>query len=181
MKPPLWTALVALAFAGFALAQTAGTPAAPSADPVRPVVMAMPESNPFACGADSAPAIVTREVPSGIEATIPEFISVRLDPAGKIQDVLLVHDPIPSLEPQQRESFKKWEFLPPKKAGLEVAGWSTVRLDLKFEFSRPQITRAEFQPVLPTTPVPAALSGRWDEGWIESAPPLRDLRGAEAV
>ena len=179
MKPVLWTILFASAFPGLAIAQPASP--APAADPVRPIALPMPEANPFACGADSAAAIVTRDLPSGIEATIPEFVSFRLDTSGKIQDVLLVHDPVPSLQPQELESFKKWEFLPPKKAGLEVAGWSTVRLDLKLEFSRPQITRADFQPVLADTPVPPPLSGRWDEGWIDGAPPLLDLKGAAAV
>lgn len=181
MKTALQTALLVSAFSGFVLAQTPEPAPAPPADPVRPIVMSLPEKNPFACEADSGATILTREFPSGIEATIPEFVSVRIDRTGKIEEVLLVHDPIPSLEAQQRESFKKWEFLPPKKTGLDVAGWSTVRLDLKFEFSRPQITRAEFVPVAPTTPVPAVLPGRWDERWIDAAPPLTDLRGAEAV
>jgi hypothetical protein len=162
-------------------AAPASAPAAPAADPVRPVVLPFPDKNPFACDGDTAPAIVTRDLPSGIETTIPAFVSVRLDRLGKIEEVLLVHDPIPSLEAQQRESFKKWEFMPPKKTSLEVAGWSTVRLDLKFEFSRPQVARADFVPVTASTPVPPAHASRWDEGWIETAPPLSDLHGAEAV
>ena len=183
MKNLLRTALLLTAFPGLVLAQAPNPePAAASpADPVRPIVMALPDRNPFACDADTGPAVVTRDFPSGVEATIPEFVSFRLDRTGKIQDVVLVHDPIPSLEPQQRESFKKWEFLPPKKASLEVAGWSTVRLDLKFEYSRPQITRAEFLPVAAATAIPPVVPSRWDEGWIETAPPLTDLRGAEAV
>ncbi len=156
-------------------------PAAAPVDPVRPVVLPLPEKNPYACEADSPATIATRELPGGIETTIPEFVSIRLDHTGKIEEVLLVHDPIPSLEPQQRESFKKWEFLPPKKTSLEVRGWSTVRLDLKFEFSRPQITRADFAPVAASMPVPPAIPGRWDEGWIDTAPPISDLRGAEPV
>ena len=62
-----------------------------------------------------------------------------------------------------------------------MRGWSTVRLDLKFEFSRPQITRADFAPVAASMPIPPAIPGRWDEGWIDTAPPLSDLRGAEPV
>lgn len=181
MKTALWTALLVTAFPGFILAQAPEPAPVPAGDPVRPIMMAIPEKNPFVCEADSGATIATRELPSGIEAAIPEFVSVRIDRAGKIQEVLLVHDPIPSLEAQQRESFKKWEFLPPKKTGLEVPAWSTVRLDLKFEFSRPQVSRADFLPVTASTPVPAALSGRWDEGWIDTAPPLSDLHGAEAV
>ena len=180
MRIALRTALFLAAFPGLLPAQTPEPPATP-ADPVRPVVMALPERNPFTCDADTGAAIATRELPSGVEATIPEFVSFRLDHTGKIEDVLLVHDPIPSLAAQQRESFKKWEFLPPKKASVELAGWSTVRLDLKFEYSRPQITRADFLPVTATTPVPDVLPVRWDEGWIETAPPLTDLHGAEAV
>jgi hypothetical protein len=179
MKNALRKALFLTAIPGLALAQ-APEPA-PAADPVRPVILSLPEKNPFACDAETGATIVTRELPSGIEATIPAFISVRIDRTGKIEEVLLVHDPIPSLDPQQRESFKKWEFVSPKKTGLEVAGWSTVRLDLKFEFSRPQISHADFLPVTPATGVPAAISGRWDEGWLDTAPPLTDLHGAEAV
>lgn len=180
MKNALRTALILTAFPGLLLAQTPEPPAA-SGDPVRPVVMAMPDRNPFACDADTGAAIVTRELPSGVEAAIAEFVSIRLDRTGKIEDVLLVHDPLPSLEVQQRESFKKWEFLPPKKTSVEVSGWTTVRLDLKVEYARPQVTRADFLPVAATTPVPAVLPTRWDEGWIETAPPVADLHGAEKV
>ncbi|MGH9443298.1 MAG: hypothetical protein ACRD16_13605 [Thermoanaerobaculia bacterium] len=181
MKNLVRMALILAAFPAVLSAQTPEAAPAVSADPVRPVTMALPERNPFTCDADAGAALVTRDLPSGVEMTIPEFVSFRIDHTGKIEDTLLVHDPIPSLDPQQMESFKKWEFLPPKKASLAVSGWSTVRLDLKFEYARPQITRAEFVPVTASTPVPAAHPSRWDETWIETAPPLTDLRGAEAV
>ena len=103
MKIPFRVLPFLAAWPGLLLAQA--PPAAAPVDPVRPVVLPLPEKNPYACEADAPATIATKEVPGGIETTIPEFVSIRLDHTGKIEEVLLVHDPIPSLEPQQRESF----------------------------------------------------------------------------
>jgi len=150
-------------------------PAAP------PAVLPLPEANPFACKSDTPPAIVTRDFPSGVTATISEFVAMRVNASGVIEETLLVHDPIPSLEAQERQAFQKWEFLPPKKAGAAVAGWATIELDLKFDYSRPQITRASLMPISSQDPIPAPIAARWDEGWLTTAPPLSDLKGAEAA
>ncbi len=150
--------------------------------PEAPVpLLKLPAANPLACGADTPPGLVTRDFPSGIQVTIPEFVAVRVNVSGAIEEILFVHDPIPSLEAQERQSFQKWEFLPPKKGGVPVAGWATIELALKMEYSRPQITRATIVPVTPQDPVPAAHAERWDESWLTSAPPLADLKGAESA
>ena len=145
-----------------------------------PPLLAIPEANPLACGADASPSLVTRDFPSGVEATIPAYAAIRVNATGAIEEVLFVHDPIPSLEAQERQSFQKWEFLPPKKGGVPVAGWATIELDLKMDYSRPQITRANVVPVGPQDPVPAAHPERWDQSWLTTAPPLSDLKGAES-
>jgi hypothetical protein len=160
-----------------ALCLAEGPPAAPAGQPLLP----MPEANPVACDADTAAAIVTRDFSSGIAVTIPEYVAIRVAANGAIEEVLLVHDPIPSLEAQQRASFQKWEFLPPKKGGAAVAGWATVELDLKFEYSKPQITRAALTPVTAQDPLPVPVVERWDQTWITAAPPLTDLKGAESA
>jgi hypothetical protein len=144
-------------------------------------LLSMPEANPLACAADTPPGIVTRDFPSGVQVTIPAFVAVRVNASGAIEEVLLVHDPIPSLEPQERQSFQKWEFLPPKKGGAAVAGWATIELALKVEYSRPQIARASVVPVGAQDPVPPARADRWDESWLTTAPALADLKGAESA
>jgi hypothetical protein len=144
-----------------------------------PPLLALPEANPLACTADAPPALVTHDFPSGTYAMIPAYVAVRVNATGAIEEVLLVHDPIPSLEPQERQSFQKWEFLPPKKGGAPVAGWATIELDLKVEYSRPQITRATIVPVGAQDPVPVARSERWDQSWLTTAPAMADLKGAE--
>ncbi|HET9794612.1 MAG TPA: hypothetical protein VFS34_09135 [Thermoanaerobaculia bacterium] len=144
-------------------------------------LLAMPDTNPLACGADAPPGLVTRDFPSGVEVMIPAFVAVRVNASGAIEEVLLVHDPIPSLEAQERQSFQKWEFLPPKKGGTPVAGWATLELNLKVEYSRPQIARATVVPVGPQDAVPAARGERWDESWLTTAPALADLKGAESA
>lgn len=160
-----------------ALCAAEGPPAAPVGQPLLP----LPEANPIACDADTAAAIVTRDFPSGIAVTIPEYVAIRVAATGAIEEVLFVHDPIPSLEAQERASFQKWEFLPPKKGGAAVAGWATVELDLKVEYSKPQITRAAMVPVTSQDPVPAPIVERWDQSWVTAAPPLADLKGAESA
>lgn len=146
-----------------------------------PALLSLPDANPLACKADTPPALATREFPSGITATIPAFVAIRLSQAGAIEEMQFVHDPIPSLEAQERQSFQKWDFTPPKKGGAPVAGWATIELDLKFEYSRPQIARAALVPVSAQEALPAPIAGRWDEGWLVTAPAPSDLKGAESA
>ena len=146
-----------------------------------PPLLALPDTNPLACPADSPPAFVTRDFPSGVETTIPAFTAIRVNSAGAIEEVLLVHDPIPSLEAQERQSFQKWEFMPPKKGGVPVAGWATIELDLHMSYSRPQIAKATVVPVGAQDPVPATDARRWDQSWVTTAPALTDLKGAESA
>ena len=160
-----------------ALCAAEGPPAAPAGQPLLP----LPEANPMACENDTAAAIVTRDFPSGVALTIPEYVAIRVAATGAIEEVLFVHDPIPSLEAQERASFQKWEFMPPKKGGAVVAGWATVELDLKFDYSKPQITRAALVPVTAQDPVPVPIAERWDQSWVTNAPPLADLKGAESA
>src|SRR5512140_1835400 len=87
-----------------ALCAAEGPPAAPAGQPLLP----MPDANPIACEADTPASIVTRDFTSGIAVTIPEYVAIRVAATGAIEEVLLVHDPIPSLEVQQRASFQKW-------------------------------------------------------------------------
>ena len=166
----------------FAAAQAPPPPAAvppAAAAPAGQPLLALPEANPLACDADAPAAILTREVPSGVIATIPEFVAARVNATGAIEEVLFVHDPIPSLEAQERGSFQKWEFMPPRKGGAPVAAWATVELDLKFEYSKPQITKAALVPVTAQDPLPTPIPSQWDETWLTTAPALADLKGAE--
>ena len=55
---------------------------------------------------------------------------------------------------------------------MAVAGWATIELDLKVEYSRPQIARATVVPVGPQDPLPPALSEKWDQSWLTTAPAL---------
>jgi|PersoiStandDraft_1058852.scaffolds.fasta_scaffold11909_2 hypothetical protein len=144
-----------------------------------PTVFPVPSSNAFSCAADSPPTPVTHELRSGLEASIDEFFSVRLDAAGKVQEVLLSHDAIPSLSADVRESLARWEFTAPKKSGAPVAAWATVRADLKIEYSKPQVSRFDFRAVAPGDPLPPPLETVWDESWLGKAPPLADRKGAE--
>ncbi|HWC66203.1 MAG TPA: hypothetical protein VG777_08975, partial [Thermoanaerobaculia bacterium] len=148
----------------------ADAPPAPASVPL----LALPEANPLACDADTPPGLVTRDFPSGVEVSIPEFVALRINAKGGIEEVRFVHDPIPSLEAQERQSFQKWDFLPPKKGGTPVAGWATIELDLKVGYSRPQIQKATVVPVGPQDPLPVGIPEKWDESWLTTAPPLAD-------
>ena len=157
-------------------------PPARAVDPVKPIVLPLPEKNPFACTAATPPNLSTRDFASGVAVTISAFATVRVNAAGKIEEVLLVHDPIPSLEPQQRESFKKWEFVPARKANAAVpSAWASLRLDLKVEYSKPQVNRLTFVAISESDPIPPPTPSRWDESWSEGAPILADLQGAEGA
>jgi len=166
--------LLATAFSAISTAQT---PTPPDAPPLLP----LSEANPLACKADAPAALATREFPSGITATIPAFVALRINATGGIEEMEFVHDPIPSLEAQERQSFQKWDFTPPKKGGVAIAGWASIELGLKFEYSKPQITRAALVPVSAQEALPAPVAGRWDDTWMATAPVLADLKGAESA
>jgi hypothetical protein len=166
--------LIASSLSGLAAAQTP-----PSAD--APPLLSLSEANPLACKAEGPAALTTREFPSGVTATIPAFVALRINPTGGIEEMEFVHDPIPSLEAQERQSFQKWDFTAPKKGGVAISGWATIELDLKFEYSKPQITRAALVPVSSQEALPPPIAGRWDDGWLKIAPALADLKGAESA
>jgi hypothetical protein len=138
--------------------------------------MKLPPGNPYACDADAPPTLVTHEFTSGA-ATLSAVAALRLGADGKVQEVLLVHDPVPSLAPQEISSFQKWEFAAPVKGGAPTAAWATIRYDLKISFSKPQLTRVALGPVTSQEALPKPLSDRWDELWWASAPALADAKG----
>jgi len=164
---------VALSIAAAAAGQ------AKDASGVAPIVMSLPDSNPYACKADRAPQFVTHDFPSGVEARMTGFAAVRLDGAGKVEEVDLVHDPIPSLAAQERESLQRWNYSAPKKGGASVPGWATVSLDFQFEYSRPQVTKISFAKIEAGDPMPVPLKGDWTEAWLAKAPAPSDLKGAQ--
>ena len=181
MRRAFFRAAAILLVCAPSFAQDAAAPGRP-VDPVKPIVLPLPEKNPFACSASTPPNLSTRDFTSGVAVTISSFVTARVNAAGKIEEVLLVHDPIPSLEPQQRESFKKWEFVPPRKGGAaSPSAWASLRLDLKVEYSKPQASRITFTAIADADPVPAPISSRWDETWAEGAPILADLQGADGA
>jgi hypothetical protein len=161
-------------------AAPAETPAAstPKPAPEAPTMLALPDENPYACKADWEPNVVTHDFPSGVESTLNEIVSVRLDGAGKIQEIEFAHDPIPSLEARQRESFAKWDFGAPMKGGAASPGWATLSLDLDIEYSRPQVASLKFTKISAGDPLPTPLPSNWSSSWLATAPPRKDLEGA---
>lgn len=145
--------------------------------PVAPAVIPMPPDNPFACRPDTPGRLVTHPLASGVTVDIPEMVAFHLDAKGDVKSALPVHDPIPTLGQQQQASLLRWRFTPPKKGGAPVEGWATVRLDLRMEYSRPDLTKISFMPVAPDMPLPPPLDTVWDDSWISTAPPLKDLAG----
>jgi hypothetical protein len=156
-------------------------PAALYAQAPPPVILTLPDANPFAVVPDTPPTFVTHDFPSGVRERLAEFVAMRLDAEGKVVETIFIHDPIPSLEPQQKESFAKWKFDPPMKGGAPAAGWATIRLDLNLDYSRPSVEKLTFTPIGAQDAIPSAAATRWDDAWLETAPPLKDPGGAYPV
>ncbi len=148
------------------------TPIAPTTLRIRetPVIAVekLPASNPFGSIADVPAALPTKL--AFTDAILPAsfFLSVHVDPAGKVLSVRRDRDPIPSLAAETMKSISRWPFAPALRAGQPVGTWGVFRLDLSIEIRSPKVTQSSLTPVTPETPLPRPFQWPPDAEWLES-------------
>ena len=157
-----------------AVVRPASPPATRITDPPVVAILQAPTENPFAAVSD-VPATNPPKL-NFAESVVPatEYVSARVDAAGKPMGLKPERDPIPSLAGEAQKSLARWTFEPARRGSETVETWASLRLDLQVQIDAPRSVQASLVPVTPTTPVPRPLAWPSDEVWLETrkgAPP----------
>ncbi len=153
-------------------------PAAPSpasalriVDPPIVSIARLPDANPFGSAVE-APAVLPQKLPfTDAAVSAGFFVSIHVDPTGKVLMVRRDRDPIPSLAGETLKSLSRWTLTPARKSGQPVDTWGAFRLDLYVEIDAPKITQMLLTPITPTTPLPAPFEWPTDADWLDSRRP----------
>jgi hypothetical protein len=168
-------------------APTSGVPPA-AATPPPPAAAVTPASLPATRITDSAvvailqapaenPFGITAEVPAALppklnftQSVVPatEYVTARVDAAGKPMGLRPERDPIPSMSGETQKSLARWTFEPARRGSENVETWAALRLDLQVEIDAPRSVQASLVPVTPSTATPRPLLWPSDEAWLET-------------
>lgn len=156
-------------------------PAMRIVEPPAVSIAKLPAQNPYGSTAD-IPAALPAKLPL-IDSTVSVgfFISMHVDPTGKVLMAKRERDPIPSLAAETLKSFQRWTFSPGRKGGQPVDTWGAYRLDLSVEINAPKIVQVSFLPVSGTAPLPAPFSWPPETEWLESRRPAPVTDGSVSI
>jgi len=150
----------------------AATPASPPAvritDSAVVAILQAPAENPFGIAAE-VPAALPPKL-NFVQSVVPaaEYVSARVDAAGKPMGLKQERDPIPSLAGEAQKSLARWTFEPARRGSENVETWASLRLDLQVEIDPPRSVQANLSPVTPSTAIPRPLAWPSDEVWLET-------------
>ncbi|HEX9305506.1 MAG TPA: hypothetical protein VGA31_13740 [Thermoanaerobaculia bacterium] len=175
--PP--TALPAVPTSAVPPAAATPTPPAAAVTPTSPPAMRITDSAVVAILQAPAenPFGITAEVPAALppklnfaQSIVPaaQYVSARVDAAGKPMGLKPERDPIPSLSGEAQKSLARWTFEPARRGSENVETWAALRLDLQVEIDAPRSVQANLVPVTPSTAIPRPLSWPSDETWLET-------------
>jgi hypothetical protein len=109
------------------------------------------------------------------------FLSIHVDPNGKVLSARRDRDPIPSLAGETLKSLSRWTFSPARKAGQPVDTWGVFRFDLRVEIRAPRVLQMAFVPVTPTTPIPSPFEWSTDADWLDGRHPGAPADGSVSI
>jgi hypothetical protein len=148
------------------------TPASPPAtritDSAVVAILQAPAENPFGIAAE-VPAALPPKL-NFVQSVVPaaEYVSARVDAAGKPMGLKPERDPIPSLAVEAQKSLARWTFEPARRGSENVETWASLRLDLQVEIDPPRSVQANLVPVTPSTAIPRPFAWPSDEVWLET-------------
>jgi len=146
------------------------TPAPPAriTDPAVVAILQAPAENPFGTAAQ-APASLPPKL-NFTDATLAatQYVSARVDAAGKPMGFRLERDPIPSLSSEVQRSLARWSFESARSAAGPVETWAALRLNLQVEIDAPRSVQSSLVLVTPSTAIPRPLAWPTDEVWLKS-------------
>ena len=155
------------------------TPAPPPArritDSAVVAILQAPTENPFGTTAEVPAALPPKLGFAQSVVSATEYVSARVDAAGKPMGLKPERDPIPSLAGEAQKSLARWTFEPARRGSENVETWAALRLDFQVEIDAPRSVQANLASVTPSTAIPRPLSWPSDEAWLETrkgaAPP----------
>jgi hypothetical protein len=145
------------------------------------LVAHLPADNPFGAAVDVPAAPPAKPVVPKLTVTDEMYVSIRVDAKGKATAFKRVRDPIPSVAADSLKSLSRWAFDPPKRGGVPVDTWTSMRLDLSLEIDPMKIEQIAMTPVTRETPIATPMEWPASAAWFEavSATPPND--GAVAL
>jgi hypothetical protein len=140
-------------------------------DPPMLSIAHLPTDNPFGSTAQMPAALPPKLNFVDSVGTASFFVSVRVDPTGKVVSVRRERDPVPSVSAEALKSLSRWTLTPARRGGQPVDAWGAFRLELSLEIRSPKILQMTLAPVTPSTPIPSPLALPSDADWLESRKP----------
>ena len=142
------------------------------------LVARFPTDNPFGSAVDSPAMPPIKPVIPKILMTDEMYVAIRVDAKGKSTSFKRVRDPIPSIAADTQKSLLRWVFDPPKKGGLPVDTWTSVKLDLAMEVDPLKIEQLSLTPVTRESPIPTPFEWPAGAAWFEAQKPSPPSDGA---
>ncbi len=159
-------------------------PAVPSArivDPPSVSIAKLPPQNPYGKAVDISAGLPQKLPFTDAKLSAGDFVSVRVDPTGKVLQVRRDRDPIPSLAGETMRSIQRWTITPARRGGQAVDTWGAYRLELAVEIDAPKILQQTLTSVTPQTPMPAPFSWPAETEWLESRKPAALSDGTVSI
>ncbi len=131
-------------------------------------ILQAPAENPFGIALEVPAAVPPKLTFSQSVVPATEYVSTRVDAAGKPMGVKPERDPIPSLAGEAQKSLARWTFEPARRGSESVETWAALRLELQVEIDPPRSVQANLVAVTPSTAIPRPLAWPSDEVWLET-------------
>ena len=151
-----------------AVATPAAAPVARVTDAAVVAILQAPAENPFGIALEVPAAVPPKLTFSQSVVPATEYVSTRVDAAGKPMGVKPERDPIPSLAGEAQKSLARWTFEPARRGSESVETWAALRLELQVEIDPPRSVQANLVAVTPSTAIPRPLAWPSDEVWLET-------------
>jgi hypothetical protein len=173
------TAPVAPAASPTAAAVPTPTPAPPAriTDPAVVAILQAPAENPFGAVVQVPATLPAKLSFADAVVAATEYVSARVDAAGKPMGVRQERDPIPSLAAEAQKSLARWSFDPARRGTENVETWAALRLELQVEIDAPRSVQGTLVPITPSMAIPRPLAWPSDEVWLESRKAAAPLDG----
>jgi hypothetical protein len=142
------------------------------------LVARFPADNPFGAPVDVAAAAPVKPMIPKITMTDEMYVAIRVDAKGKATAFRRVRDPIPSVAADTQKSILRWSFDSPKKGGLPVDTWTSLRLDLSLEIDPLKIEQLAMTPVTRETPIATPFEWPTPAAWLEAVKATPPADGA---
>jgi hypothetical protein len=150
-------------------------------DPPSVTAQKLPSENPYAAAVD-VPAALPQKLPfTDATLSIGFFVSVRVDPTGKVVMARRERDPIPSLAGETLKSLQRWTFNPARRSGQAVDTWGAYRLDLAVEIDAPKNLQQTLTPVALASPLPTPFAWPAETEWLDSRHPANPSDGTVSI